>query len=104
MAKDLIDEIKECELQAEKTVVDAEKKAEEIINKAKIDGDRIAEEMIRVAKETADKKIATADNNAYKLRQKELEINTKAAEELKENSASKIDEAVKLIVKGVIPE
>lgn len=104
MAKDLIDEIKECELQAEKTVVAAEKKAEEIINKAKTDGDRIAAEMIRVAKENADKKIATADNNAYKLRQKELEINTKAAEELKENSTSKIDEAVKLIVKGVIPE
>ncbi|MBQ7128443.1 MAG: hypothetical protein IJO19_00450 [Clostridia bacterium] len=104
MAKDLIEEIRNSELQAESIIETAEKKAEDLIESAKRSGEEFKKSEKENAEKTANTQIATADNNAYKVKTKAFVENSALAEQLKSTAEKNLDKAVDMIIKEIIPE
>lgn len=104
MAKDLIEEIRETEREAENIVLSAEKKAEDLITSAKKSGEEFKKTSIENAEKTAAATIATEDNNAYKVKTKVFVENSAVAEKLKKDAENNLDKAVDLIISEIIPQ
>ena len=104
MAKDLIEEIRETEREAENIVLSAEKKAEDLITSAKKSGEEFKKTSIENAEKTAAATIATADKNAYKVKTKVFVENSAVAEKLKKDAENNLDKAVDLIISEIIPQ